>query len=87
MFYSKNTLMITPIILSKTDASEAKATFENWLEEPVILWVALGEDTITKEFVEKGMELLNSARSAYIPVKLIHALDPSLILEKLKTFI
>ncbi|MFT5891933.1 MAG: hypothetical protein ACI9Y7_002040 [Dokdonia sp.] len=83
--------MIAPIILPKTDTLEVKAEvkanedLKKWLKEPVILWVALGEDIVTKEFVTKAEELINSKRSVYKVVRLIHALDPSLILEKLKS--
>ncbi|WP_299436052.1 hypothetical protein [uncultured Aquimarina sp.] len=76
--------LIEPIILSDTDTSEATAVFEHWLTQPAILWVVLGTDSIAKMAVDKAEELINSNQSVYHSSRVIHATNPSLILEKLK---
>ncbi|MDY8135817.1 hypothetical protein [Aquimarina sp. 2201CG5-10] len=77
--------MIEPIILSDTDASEAKSVFEHWLTQPVVLWVVLGTDPIAKMAVAKAEELINSDQSVYHSSRVIHATNPSLLLDKLKS--
>lgn len=77
--------MIEPIILPKIDATGANLIFNLWLEKPVILWVVLGEGSVADIAVAKALELINSDEDVYKSSRVIHALNPSFILEKLKS--
>ncbi|GGG05667.1 hypothetical protein GCM10011344_02680 [Dokdonia pacifica] len=80
--------MIPPIVLPKTNVSEATSILETWMNKPVVLWVVLGEGSVADTAVAKSEELINSTDpddNPYHLARVVHAPDPSLILEKLKS--
>jgi len=77
--------MAHPIILSDTDAVEAKHTFRYWLnKEQVTLLLVLGSDPISKMAFSKAEELINSKDVDYKSVKVVFVAQPCFILDELK---
>lgn len=77
--------MIEPIILSATNADDAKSTFNHWLiKEPVTLLVALGTHQVALQALEKANEMINGPSVIYKSIRVIHAPIPEYIIQDLK---
>ena len=77
--------MITPILLSKTDAAQANADFDNALKnEPATLILVIGDNAQTKDALENLSTSINSDDHFYKGVRAIHAPNVDFILDALK---
>lgn len=72
--------MIDPIILSETNADEAKITFANWVSDMYTLIVVTGTHPEALQALSVSNELVNSGYQNYNSTRVIHALRPEFIL-------
>ena len=77
--------MITPIILSATDANAALTTFKEWLEEPVTLIVVIGNNEQADQVVSKISTLINSGDVFYNGTRVLQVPKVSFIKTSLQT--
>lgn len=77
--------MITPILLSKTDAVQASTDFDNALKnEPATLILVIGENALATEALQRLSDSINSDDHFYKGVRVIHATNITFILNILK---
>ncbi|MFC4634334.1 hypothetical protein ACFO3O_10480 [Dokdonia ponticola] len=77
--------MITPILLSKTDAAQASADFDDALKnEPATLILVIGDNDQTKDALENLSTSINSDDHFYKGVRAVHAPNVTFILDTLK---
>ena len=65
--------MVNHIVLSSTDADEAKATFQTWLKDRFTLLVVLGTDQMAQLALDKADKMINSGSANYESVRAIYA--------------
>ena len=72
--------MITPILLSETNADDAQMAFTLCLNDIYTLLVALGTHSEALKALSVSGELINSGSANYSSVRAIHAPKPEFIL-------
>lgn len=77
--------MITPLILSNTDAVQAKAALKNLFNEPVTIILVIGNTANAQSALQKISSSINSGDHFYKGVRVVQAPSPNLIKDLLSS--
>lgn len=75
--------MIQPVILSATDAVQAKAALQNLFNDPVTVLLVIGNTNTSQSALQKIISFINSGDHFYKGVRVAQAVNPSIIINVL----
>lgn len=77
--------MITPLILSNTDATEATTSLRNLFNDPVTVLLVIGNTATAQSALQKISSSINSGDHFYQGVRVVQAPNPDLIKDLLSS--